>query len=35
MFAGKIGPLGLALSLLIQKRKPEIIKYPEEKIIVG
>lgn len=35
MFTGKIGPLGLALSLLIQKREPEIIKYPEEKIIVG
>jgi len=35
MFAGKIGPLGLALSLLIQKRESEIIKYPEEKIIVG
>jgi len=34
MFTGKIGPLGLALSL-IQKREPEIIKYPEEKIMVG
>ncbi len=34
MYTGKIGPLGLALSL-IQKREPEIIKYPEEKIIVG
>ena len=34
MFAGKIGPLGLALSL-IQRREPEIIKYPEEKIMVG
>jgi trk system potassium uptake protein TrkH len=34
MFTGKIGPLGLVLSL-IQKREPEIIKYPEEKIMVG
>ncbi|GAI66904.1 unnamed protein product [marine sediment metagenome] len=34
MFTGRIGPLGLALSL-IQKREPEIIKYPEEKIMVG
>jgi trk system potassium uptake protein len=35
MFTGKIGPLGLTLSLLIQKREPEIIEYPEEKIMVG
>ena len=34
MFTGRIGPLGLVLSL-IQKREPEIIKYPEEKIMVG
>ena len=34
MFTGRIGPLGLALSL-IQKREPEMIKYPEEKIMVG
>ncbi|MBE3113545.1 MAG: hypothetical protein IMZ49_02850, partial [Actinobacteria bacterium] len=34
ILTGKIGPLGLALSL-IQKREPEIIKYPEEKIMVG
>lgn len=34
MFTGRIGPLGLALSL-VQKREPEIIKYPEEKIMVG
>ena len=34
MFTGRIGPLGLALSL-IQKREPEIIRYPEEKIMVG
>ena len=34
MFTGRIGPLGLALAL-IQKREPEIIKYPEEKIMVG
>lgn len=34
MFAGKIGVLGLVLSL-IQKSKPEIIKYPVEKIMVG
>src|SRR5665648_470322 len=34
MFTGRIGPLGLALSL-IQKREPEMIRYPEEKIMVG
>ena len=34
MFSGRLGPLGLALSL-INKREPEIIKYPEEKIMVG
>jgi trk system potassium uptake protein TrkH len=34
MFTGRIGPLGLVLSL-IQKREPEMIKYPEEKIMVG
>jgi len=34
MFTGRIGPLGLVLSL-IQKREPEIIKYPEERILVG
>jgi len=34
MFTGRIGPLGIALSL-IQKREPEMIRYPEEKIIVG
>lgn len=34
MFAGRIGPLALALSL-IQKREPEMIRYPEEKIMVG
>jgi len=34
MFAGRLGPLGLALSL-IQKREPEVIKYPEEKVMVG
>ncbi len=34
MFAGRIGPLGLALAL-IQKREPEMIRYPEEKIMVG
>ena len=34
MFTGRIGPLGLALSL-IQKRGPEMIRYPEEKIMVG
>ena len=34
MFTGRIGPLGLALSL-IQKQEPEMIKYPEEKIMVG
>lgn len=34
MFTGRIGPLGLVLSL-IQKREPEIIKYPEEKVMVG
>ncbi|MDD5015308.1 MAG: TrkH family potassium uptake protein [Atribacterota bacterium] len=34
MFTGRIGPLGLALAL-IQKREPEMIRYPEEKIMVG
>jgi trk system potassium uptake protein TrkH len=34
MFTGRIGPLGIALSL-IQKREPEMIRYPEEKIMVG
>jgi len=34
MFSGRLGPLGLALSL-IHKHEPEIIKYPEEKIMVG
>ena len=34
MFTGRIGPLGLVLSL-IQKREPEMIRYPEEKIMVG
>lgn len=34
MFIGRIGPLGIALSL-IQKREPEMIRYPEEKIMVG
>ena len=34
MFTGRIGPLSLALSL-IQKREPEMIRYPEEKIMVG
>ena len=34
MFTGRIGPLGLALAL-IQKREPEIIRYPEENIMVG
>lgn len=34
MFAGRIGPLGLVLAL-IQKREPEMIRYPEEKIMVG
>jgi len=34
MFAGRIGPLSLVLSL-IQKRGPEMIRYPEEKIMVG
>jgi len=34
MFTGRIGPLGLILSL-IQKREPEMIKYPVEKIMVG
>lgn len=34
MFIGRIGPLGLALSL-VQRREVEMIKYPEEKIMVG
>lgn len=34
MFAGRIGPLGLALAL-IQKREPAMFRYPEEKIMVG
>ncbi len=34
MFSGRVGPLGLALSL-IQGREPEVIKYPEEKVMVG
>ncbi|MEN3190153.1 MAG: TrkH family potassium uptake protein [Atribacterota bacterium] len=34
MFSGRVGPLGLALSL-IKKREPEVIKYPEEKVMVG
>jgi len=34
MFTGRIGPLGLTLAL-IQKREPEMIRYPEEKIMVG
>ena len=34
MFTGRIGPLGLALAL-IQKREPEMLRYPEEKIMVG
>lgn len=34
MFTGRIGPLGLALAL-IQKRESEMIRFPEEKIMVG
>jgi len=34
MFTGRIGPLGLVLAL-IQKREPEMIRFPEEKIMVG
>ncbi len=34
MFTGRVGPLGLALAL-IQRREPEVIKYPEEKVMVG
>ena len=34
MFFGRLGPLALAFSL-ITKRKPELIEYPEEKLMVG
>jgi len=34
MFAGRLGPLALALSL-ITKKKPGLIEYPEEKLMVG
>ena len=34
MFTGRIGPLGLALAL-IRKHEPAMIRYPEEKIMVG
>ena len=36
MFAGRVGPLTLALALARQQRKKKgLIKYPEEKVIVG
>ncbi|MBT9164417.1 MAG: Ktr system potassium uptake protein B [candidate division WS2 bacterium] len=34
MFAGRVGPLALLLSLVV-KRKPLVITYPEEKVSVG
>jgi trk system potassium uptake protein TrkH len=34
MFFGRLGPLALAFSL-VSKRKPELIEYPEENLIVG
>jgi len=34
MFFGRLGPLALAFSLVF-KRKPELIEYPEENLIVG
>lgn len=34
MYAGRVGVLTFAM-LLLQKPRPEKIKYPEEKVIIG
>jgi trk system potassium uptake protein TrkH len=34
MFIGRVGPLSLALSLLIQHKEPRI-EYPKENISIG
>jgi len=34
MFLGRLGPLSLALSLIVD-RHPESIQYPEEHVMVG
>lgn len=35
MFLGRVGPLTLAIAITEKARKPQNIKHPEEKIIVG
>jgi trk system potassium uptake protein TrkH len=34
MFFGRLGPLALAMSLIIN-RQPESIQYPEDRVMVG
>jgi len=34
MFAGRVGPVTLALALVLRQRKAQI-RYPEGKVIIG
>jgi len=35
MFAGRVGPVTLALSLALRSRKSSKVQYPEGKIMIG